>query len=361
MRILIISNLTSYTLGFRYEIIQAIIEAGHTVSIACHNDDDEKQKALESLGCAMIEVPFNGKGKNPKEELHLLLEYRRIIGAVKPDMMLSFTIKMNLYGGLAAKSCKVPYVPMITGLGEVEKPGKLQKLLIFLHKRVMPYAKAVVFQNQANIDFFNDHGIGFRKAILVPGSGINLSRFQYCEYPSEKEGLRFAFIGRLTPAKGIVEFIKAAAIEKERGSDSIFYVAGPCDASLEELVRESNDNGTVKYLGRLSDVSSLMKMIHCLVLPTYHPEGLSNVLLEACATGRPCICTDRPGCREVITDGFDGLFCVEKDSCNLVSVIDHFCSMTEDQRREMGRNGRIHVEKNFDRGIVVNNYMGLLK
>ena len=215
MKILVLSNLTSYTYNFRFEILSEFVKSGHEVTIACHNDNQTKQDALESLGCRMIEVPFNGKGTNPKEELKLLLTYRKLVKAERPDIMFSFTIKMNLYGGLAAKRAKVPYVPMITGLGELEKTGKLRSILLFLHKRVMPYAKAVVFQNQANMDFFKENGIACRKAVLVPGSGINLEKFAYCEYPSEAEGLKFAFIGRLTVAKGILEFLEMAEMEKK--------------------------------------------------------------------------------------------------------------------------------------------------
>ena len=361
MRILFLSNLTSYTYNFRFEILRAMTEAGHEVVVACDNDDDSKQQELCNLGCRMIEVRFNGKGTDPVEELKLFSTYRRIIRETLPDIVFSFTIKMNLYGGLASRMAKVPYVPMITGLGELEKKGKLRAVLLFLHKRVMPHAKAVVFQNQANIDFFRDNGIGCRKAVLAPGSGINLGKFTYREYPSEKDGLKFAFVGRITKAKGVSEYLSMAETEKAKHPDMKFFMAGLCDEEYKDRIAELGSAGVIEYQGMLSDTRDLLGMIHCLVLPTYHPEGLSNVLLEACATGRPAICTDRPGCREVVDDEVNGLYCLPKDAENLASVVERFSAMSEDQHRTMGMKGREKVEASFDRNIVVRTYMEFLR
>ncbi len=361
MKILILSNLTSYTYNFRYEILQMMISQGNQVTIASQNDDDGKQRELERLGCRMVEVAFDGKGTNPRNELKLLMTYRRLVKAERPDIMFSFTIKMNLYGGMAAKHFKVPYVPMITGLGELEKKGKLRAILMAMHKMVMPKAKAVVLQNQANVEFFKDNGIKTRQTVLVPGSGINLQKYSYKDYPSEKDGLKFAFIGRITHAKGISEYLSMAEIEKRRHPEMEFYVAGLCDEEYRQRIEDLNSNGTIKYLGMLSDTRELLSCIHCLVLPTFHPEGLSNVLLEASATGRPAICTDRPGCREVVSDGLNGLYCREKDVDDLVEVVDRFCDMGEENHRKMGMEGRRHVESNFDRALVVKAYMELLK
>ena len=361
MRILILSNLTSYTYNFRYEILQAFIDEGQEVVVACHDDDESKQKALQDLGCTTVEVPFNGKGTNPNEELKLLNTYKKLVKNQKPDIVFTFTIKMNLYGGLVAKKYNVPFVPMITGLGELEKNGKLRKILMFLHKRVMPYAKAVVFQNQANMIFFNDNGIICRRTVLVPGSGINLRKFSYCEYPAEEKGLRFVFIGRLTYAKGILEYLGMAEREKKLHPDYCFLIAGVCDDEYKVRIADLQKEGIIEYLGQLPDTRDLLKSIHCLVLPTFHPEGLSNVLLEVSAIGRPAICTSRPGCREVIKDGVNGLYCEARNVDNLVSIVDRFCSMSEQRHGEMGMEGRRIVEKQFDRRIVVDAYMELLR
>lgn len=361
MKILFLSNLTSYTYNFRFEILQAFIDDGHEVVVACHDDDESKQKALQDLGCTMVEVPFNGKGTNPNEELKLINTYKKLVKNQNPDIVFTFTIKMNLYGGLAAKEYKVPFVPMITGLGELEKTGKLRKILMFLHKRVMPFAKAVVFQNKANMEFFRDNRIAYRKSVLVPGSGINLIKFPCCDYPSEENGLRFAFIGRLTVAKGIQEYLGMAVREKKLHPDYSFMIAGVCDDEYKARIADLQQEGVIEYLGQLPDTRDLLKSIHCLVLPTFHPEGLSNVLLEVSATGRPAICTSRPGCREVVQDWVNGLYCEARNVNNLVSVVDKFCSLPAQTHKEMGLKGRKIVEERFDRRIVVDAYMELLR
>ena len=360
MTLLFLSNLTSYTYNFRFEILKAMIEAGHDVIVACDNDDGTKQEELVKLGCRMILVPFNGKGTNPSEELKLLCTYKRLVKEIRPDIIFTFTIKMNLYGGLAARRYRIPYIPMITGLGELEKTGKLRMVLMFLHKRVMPKAKAVVFQNQANMDFFKEHGIKTRKSILVPGSGINLEKHACYPYPAENNGLKFAFIGRLTDAKGISEYLSMTEVEKKKHPDFTFLIAGLCDAKYRERVEDLHFKGVVDYLGQLPDTRDLLRKMHCLVLPTYHPEGLSNVLLETAATGRPAICTSRPGCREVVQDGVNGLYCEARNVDNLVGVVESFCAMPESLHKEMGLEGRRIAESRFDRNIVVRTYLEFL-
>ncbi len=357
MKILILSNLLSYTYNFRKEIIDAFIKEGHRVVIACDVDDCNKLLKIEKES-KVIEVPFNGKGTSIKEELSLLNTYRKIIKDEKPDIVFSFTIKMNLYGGLASKWNHVEFVPMITGLGELEKEGKLRTILLFLHKRVMPYAKCVIFQNEDNRIFFDNNGIKYKRSAVVPGSGINLAKFKYVEYPKD-DIVNFAFLGRLIKAKGIEEYFACA---KELSSDKVvFHAAGPINKEYEEIVKALVSEKKLIYDGVLSDSREYLSSSSCLVLPTFHPEGLSNVILEAQAIGRPVICTPRTGCKEIVKDGINGYYCKEKDVNNLSLVIKKFLSLAVKEREEMGRRGREIVENSFDRKIVVNSYLNLLE
>ena len=353
MKILILSNLVSYTYNFRKEIIDALIEKGHEIVIACDNDSPEKQAELEKT-CTLINVPFNGKGKKLKEEMALIRTYSSLMDSQKPDAVFTFTIKMNLYGGFASCRKKVPFFPMITGLGELEKPGKLQKLLLLMHKYVMPGAQCIFFQNKANMEFFQGHGIKVRKSVLVPGSGVNLEKFTYKEYPSEDLPTEVAFIGRVTEAKGISEYLDVA---EQLSALVIFHVAGLCDEKFRPRIEDLQNRGVIVYHGSLEDTRPLLERISCLVLPTYHPEGMSNVLLEAGATGRPAICTDRPGCSDIIKNGVNGLYCLPRDPGNLRSVLESFLSTDYERRRQMGIEARKVVEKSFDRQIVVDAYL----
>lgn len=357
MKILILNNLISYTYNFRKEMIEAFVKEGHSVVLAADNDDEEKLKELQTL-CRYVPVPFNGKGTDIKEELKLIRTYCRIVKAERPDIIMTFTIKMNLYGGLVAKRYHIPYVPMITGLGELEKEGKLRALLLFLHRRVMPYAKTVVFQNEDNRAFFDEHGIKCSSSVVVPGSGINCDKFRYVEYPGGDE-THFVFLGRLIKAKGIGEYLDAAEVLSS--SSVVFHAAGPVDIEFKERVDDLSKRGKLIYEGVLSDTRKYLSSSSCLVLPTYHPEGLSNVILEACAVGRPVICTPRTGCREIVSDGVNGLYCRDRDSENLVAVMEKFLSLSFDERADMGRRGREIVTAKFDRSIVVRAYLEILR
>lgn len=354
MKILILSNLVSYTYNFRKELIRTLINSGNKVTVVADNDDFSK---ADKLGCKLINVSFDGKGTNIASEYRLLKTYRKIINELKPDVVLSFTIKMNLYGGIVCRQKKIPFYPMITGLGEVAKRGKLQKILLMLHRFVMKKAQCIFFQNESDRQFFDKHRIKYTKYVTVPGSGINLKDFKFSMYPPENP-LTFAFIGRITKAKGIEQFLDAANTFKNRGYR--FYVAGKCDSEYEETIKQLNSSGVIKYWGVLSDTKSLFQMIHCVVLPTYHPEGMSNVLLEAGATGRPAICTNRTGCNEIIEEGINGFFCKECDSEDLNRVINNFSLISLSEKESMGIMARAKVERNFNRKVVVDSYLKVL-
>ena len=357
MKILFLSNLVSYTYHFRIEIIKALLQKGHQVSIAAETDNLDMRTAFENMGCTFIETPFDGKGTSIKRDGKLLASYIHMIRKMKPDVVFSFTIKQNLYGGIAAKLCRTKYAPMITGLGELEKKEKLQKLLIFLHKCVIPYADVVFFQNKDNSVFFQDHGIQTKREIFLPGSGVNTEAFPYQVYPGEKDGIAFGFIGRLIPAKGIEQYLEAASYFAEKKKNVIFHIAGKCDPQYEKTIEKLHKSGVIVYHGVLDDTKHLYERIHCLVLPTYHPEGMSNVLLEAAACGRPAICTDRVGCKEIISDGENGFYCKAKDSANLIQVIERFCSLPWQEKKKMGLIGRKKVVEYFSRETVVLHYL----
>ena len=361
MKLLLLSNLISYTYNFRKEIIEAFHAQGHQVVVVCDNDDEAKRQELSQI-CRIINVAFDGKGTNPAQELKLLKTYSKILKQEKPNLVFTFTIKMNLYGGLVAKHHHIPYVPMITGLGELEKSGKLRAILMFLHKRVMPHAKCVIFQNADNKAFFDEHNIRYQNAAIVPGSGINLDKFTLQPYPQESP-IVFAFLGRLISAKGIEEFLKCSEdlAGSSEGLQLKFKAAGKLDEQYKPTVERLVKENKLDYVGELSDTREFLKTSSVLVLPTYHPEGLSNVILEACATGRPVICTARTGCKEIVEDGVNGLYCKTKDPENLKEVLLKFSKLTVQERAQMGQKGRKLVEEKFDRKLVVEKYLSLLK
>ncbi len=348
-------DVTIYNL--RFELVQALVNAGYRVVISSPNG--ERIKELTKIGCEYIEQKVSRHGTNPITDFKLTLDYIKLLKKVKPDIVFSYTIKPNLYGGMACEILKVPYAVNITGLGTaVENGGILQKFIVMLYKLAFIGVHTVFVQNEENKQFFIDRKIAADKLVLLPGSGINLEKFSYIDYP-ESDVTKFVLISRIMKEKGIDQYLEAAEYIKKKYPNTEFHICGFCEAEYEGKLQEFSDNGTVIYHGMVMDIREVLKDMHCTVHPTYYPEGLSNVLLESAATGRPLITTDRSGCREVIDNGVNGFVCKQKDSSDLIEKIEKFLALSPEERKQMGKNARKKVEKEFDRQIVIDEYMKL--
>ncbi len=357
--ILVLSNSFIGLYSFRKEVFQTFIDSGYSVSISCPMDNPAKAEWFESIGCEIIETSFNRKGTNPFMDLKLVFRYREIIRKVKPLAVLSYTIKPNLYGGMACQLAGVPQIANVTGLGSaVENPGWLQKLTIFLYKVGLRKSKTVFFQNTANRDFGLLHGMVKKESIkLIPGSGVNLQYHQYQEYPKNDETIRFVFISRLLKEKGIEEYFGAAEAIRAKYPNIEFHVVGWCEDAYSEKLKELQERGIIIYHGPVGDVRPIIGVANCTVHPSFYPEGMSNVLLESCAAGRPIITTNRPGCGEIVEDGRTGYLVRAKDVGDLINVIERFIALPYSQKVAMGQNARRKVEMEFDRKIVVDAYL----
>jgi len=176
------------------------------------------------------------------------------------------------------------------------------------------------------------------------------------EYPGGNK-TEFAFISRIMKEKGADQYLEAAERIKEKYPDTVFHVCGFCEEAYEERLSKLQKEGIIVYHGMVRDVRTIIKNMHCIIHPTYYPEGLSNVLLEASASGRPIITTNRSGCREVIDDGVNGFVAEQKNADDLVEKIESFLALNYEEKKQMGIEGRKKVEKEFDRQIVVDKYM----
>ncbi len=276
-------------------------------------------------------------------------------------MVLTYTIKPNIYGGLACASSDTPYLTNITGLGTaVETKGFLQFITMTLYRKALRKANTVFFQNRENENFFLKHKLVLGKHKLIPGSGVNLSYYVPLPYP-KSDTIEFVFIARIMKEKGIDQYLQAAEEIKRKYPNTKFHICGFCEESYEQVLQAFQENGTIIYHGVVADMKEIYKQIHCTVHPTYYPEGLSNVLLESAASARPIITTDRSGCREVIEDGVNGFICKQKDSNDLTMKIENFLQLTWEEKRQMGLAGRTKVEQEFDRNIIVNAYLQKIK
>lgn len=358
-KVLILSNSIEGLFCFRKEVIQAYRDKGCEVHISCPCDGNlQAWNWFYSTGCKMIETPFKRKGMNPFSDLVLMMKYVKIIKTLNPDIVLSYTIKPNIYGGIACSICHVPQLANITGLGAaVEYPGILRTLTMFLYRIGLKKAKIVFFQNQENLQFCVSHKMVKGHMRLIPGSGVNLTYHAFKPYPEESGLIKFIFIARIRKEKGIEEYLTAAKEIKRIFPNTEFHILGICEAAYEERLDEMQDEGIILYHGQQTDVRPFFAQCHCTVHPTFYPEGMSNVLLESCATGRPIITTNRAGCREIVEEGINGFIVREQDSADLVSKIKQFITLPYDRKVEMGLCARRKVEKEFDRNIVVKAYL----
>ena len=354
-RILFLVNHDVVIYNFRLEIVERFLEDGHEVHIS--SPYGERIDDLVKLGAKFHEIKMDRHGMNPIEEMRILTQYKKLMKEVKPDICLGFTIKPNIYGAIASRRYGIPFVANITGLGTaVETPGLSQKILILLYKYAFKDIQRVFFQNEENKKFFNDRGLARENGMIIPGSGVNLERYPYREYP-EDGIIKFAFISRIMKEKGIDQYLDAARAIKEKNKNVEFHVCGFCEPEYDGRLQEEHNKGVVNYHGMIRDVAGFMGEMHFIIHPTYYPEGISNVLLEACATGRPIITTDRSGCREVVDDGKNGYMIPCQNTESLIKAVEKFLKLTWKEKKEMGEEARRKVENEFDRQIVVEKYV----
>ena len=355
MRVLILANNAGGLWSFRRELLEELVKENEV--FYCVPEDDAVGR-INALGCTFIPCTLMDRhGTNPVREFQLIRFYRSVLREYRPDIVFTYTIKCNAYGGIACAAAKIPYVANVTGLGTaIENGGMMQKISLALYKAGLRKAQKVFFQNTENRDFMVSRGIVKGAYDLLPGSGVNLERYALRPYPGEPAA-DFVFVGRLMKEKGIEQYLDAAKEIRKRHPEARFHICGAFEQDYEKPLKELCNNGTVVYHGSVADMAPVYEMISCTVHPSFYPEGLSNVLLESAASGRPIITTDRSGCREVVEDGVNGYVVCQRDSEDLIEKIEMFLALPWERRRDMGLAGRRKVEKEFDRRIVVEKYL----
>lgn len=354
MKVLILANYDEGLYKFRKEVVEELVKDNEVFISVPKGEYIEK---IKELGCSVIETDFNRKGMNPFKDIKLIQTYKRIIKQTKADVVLTYTIKPNVYGGLACQMCNKPYVANITGLGSaLENKGPLQLIAITLYKLGLRKAYRVFFQNSSNRDFMLEKNIVKDRYDLIPGSGVNLNRFKAVEYPND-DTIDFMYVGRIMKEKGVDQYLEAAQKITKIYPNTRFHICGFYEDDYKETIEKLNREKTIIYHGLVKDMSEMYKVVSCTVHPTYYPEGLSNVLLESCASGRPIITTDRPGCKEVVENGVNGYIVEQRNSLDLIEKIEKFINLSHEEKKQMGLNGRNKVEKEFDRKIVIDKYI----
>ena len=364
MKILVTANTSWNLVNFRSGLIQHLCEQGHYVILAAPRDSFTT--GAQALGSQFFELPMDNHGMNPFKDVLLLCRYALLLYEHRPDVVLTFTVKPNIYAGIAARSLGIPTVVNITGLGAMAS-AKRFGLSIFraLYRCALGEKTQVFFQNEDDRTYFGNLRL-LRNITydLLPGSGVNLSKYQF--HPNRPYNRKrtnggaqtiFICIARLLKSKGIVEFSEAARLI---GSDALFILVGPLDPNNPDSISRSElddwiDDGRLSYWGESSDVRIEIGKADCVVLPSYR-EGTPRILLEAASLGRPIITTDTPGCRGVVEEGANGYRCSVRSVNSLVSKMRKFMLLNEAARRQMGLVSRQLAERKFDEKIVFERY-----
>ena len=350
-KIVILVNSDIVIYNFRLELVEALLSNGYQVVII--SPYGKRIDFLTQLGCKFIELNLARHGKNLFQDLNLLKNYKKILKLEKPDVVLTYTIKPNIYGGMACQSLKIPYIANITGLGDaIENGGLLQKITLFLYKIGLRKSENVFFQNASNQKFFLDNKIVKGNNDLLPGSGVNIERFAYAEYPTN-DAIKLLFIGRITRDKGVNELAEVAKIIASKYQNVVFDIVGWADEGSENPFEELKN---CCCYGNQINVKPFIEKAHAIVLPSYH-EGMANVLLEAAACGRPILASNIPGCQETFDEDITGFGFEPKNIESLCEVIEKFIALPYEQKCEMGKLGRKKMEEQFNRQIVVNKYL----
>ena len=352
MKFLIVTNHSYMLWQFRRELIEKLLELGEvviSVPFLGHEED------FMAMGCKCINTKINRRGINPIEDFKLFREYNKILKSEKPDVVITYSIKPNVYAGFLCRVKKIPYSVNVQGLGTAFQSKLMAKVASAMYKAGLKKSNVVFFENQANAQEFTSRKIiPEDKVLVLNGAGVNLELYKNQPYPDEDGGVHIMYLGRIMKEKGCSETFEAMRIVKEKYKDKVvFDVVGFFEDEYKEEVEKMAEDGVIVFHGFQPDPKPYYAAAHCTVLASYH-EGMSNVLLESESTGRAVITTDIPGCREAVDEGVTGYLCKKQDVKTIVEAMEKFLSLSKEERELMGKKGREKMEREFDKFSVVN-------
>jgi glycosyltransferase involved in cell wall biosynthesis len=355
-------NASWNVINFRTGLVKGLQRSGYRV--VALTPTDAYSGRFAALGVEHVPIPIDSQGVSPAKDLGLLLRYLAALRRLRPAVYLGYTAKPNVYGSLAAHALGIPVINNVSGLGTAFiRKGLLTSVVSGLYRLAFRRSSTVFFQNPEDLNLFVGAGlVEGGKAALLPGSGVDLTRFAPGAAVRGAEGpFTFLLVARLLWDKGVGEYVEAARRVRERHSDVRFHLLGFLDVANRTAVPRSQveqwvAEGLIDYLGHADDVRPYIAAADCVVLPSYR-EGLPRTLLEAAAMGKPLIATDVPGCRHVAEDGVNGYLCTARDSASLATAMSRMLTLSDAERRALGTAARAKVEAEFDERRVVERYL----
>lgn len=358
-KILIFTNHSYMFYQFRKELIEKLLEKYEVVlsmPFVGHEDD------FAQMGCRCIETDVDRRGINPLTDFKLLQFYNKIVKEEKPDKVITYSIKPNIYAGLICSYRKVPYYANVQGLGTAFQKKVLAHFVKMLYKAAFRKVKFIFFENTGNAEEFIDRKVADPKKIVVlNGAGVNLEHYAYTPKTSQDQKFHFLYLGRIMKEKGIDELFHAMErLHREYGEKVVLDIVGFFEDEYKEIVEKIEKKRIAVFHGFQEETRPYYAMADCVVLPSYH-GGMSNVLLEASAMGRPVITSDIPGCREAVEDGKSGYLCEVKNADMLFEKMKLMADKGPEEIEEMGRCARKRMEELFDKKMVVEKTVEIIR
>lgn len=368
-RIALVSN-TSWSLhNFRKGFLEYLVRSGYEVY--CLAPEDNYSASLIRLGARYVHTDIDAKGKNPLKDIQYYKTLYKLYSDIQPDFIFHYTIKPNIYGSHAAKKLNIPSVAIISGAGlAFLKKNMLFLLVRYMYKLASGKASEVWFINKEDKQFFIQQSIVTESHTrILPGEGVNSGYFKRadCYSKLKDEAFNFLFSARLLWEKGIGYYVAAAERLKKEYPNVRFIIIGFLseDGGQEAIDRNLIDawvkDGAVEYLGALSDVKPLLDTIDCLVFPSYYPEGVPRVLLEAASMEIPIITTDNVGCREIVKHNVNGFLCQPRNAEDVYRYMKKMIEMPIEERCKMGQEGRRIILENYEESYVLEYYKSALQ
>lgn len=355
-KILLIASKDYNYYNFRSEMILKLVELGHEVVLSCPPGD--KIKFFTDRGCSFVPHDMDRRGTSISADLKLIYAYYKLFKTVKPDILLTYTGKSSAYGGMVSRFMRIPRIINNAGLMDSRYYDKMVKFVLdSLFWLGFKNADCMMYQNSQERDYIR-RIIGMKTHYRdIPGSGVNLEKFQYVEYPDESKPITFNYVGRLVSIKGINEFLTCAERIKKKYSNTRFVIYGDYDEDIYKArVLELEKKGIVVYGGVQMNMKPYIEQAHAVIHPSYY-EGMTNVVLEHSAMGRVCIGSDIPGVRDGIEEGITGFVFPRQDVDALVQKVERFINLPYEEKVAMGKAARVKMEREFDRNIVTNIYI----
>ena len=361
--ILFVEPFESTLFNFRKELLDTLINKGFEI-VLCTEKSNRTNTEYSSKVRQIIELNLNLKSVNPFENLKTKRQYKKIINKVKPDLIISYMIKPNIFCGIYAKN--IPMIANITGLGSAfNKKGILSRISIYLYRKSFKNVSYVLFQNQSGYEFFVKNKITINNYKIIPGSGVNTSKFHVVDINTKSNLVNFLFASRASVVeKGfslLVNSIPNVVLKNKNIHFNFLVEQSEIELFPKEKKLLEDYKDYITILPRTNDMVGIYGKNDFLVSPSYYNEGISNVLLESLSCGRPIITTnDNPGCKEVLEEGVNGFGVCSKDKESLEQALIRASYLPKQQIFQLGLNGRKIVESKFNREIVINDYLSII-